>query len=144
MKKLFTSIWQLLRGHFTVLAHAFKHRVTLEYPEKKAELNSRFRGQLNINIDKCIACGTCQKACPCVGALEFKKAEPNEEKPAKPYAESFSIDTAQCIFCGNCVENCPTHALFMTDKYELANYDKKELKLVVTKSTEGKSGEAEK
>jgi formate hydrogenlyase subunit 6/NADH:ubiquinone oxidoreductase subunit I len=33
-----------------------------------------------------------------------------------------------CVFCGLCVDACPFDALFMTNDYELAGYDKESLK----------------
>ena len=35
----------LFEGLFTVFKHLFKRPVTLEYPEKKRELNDNFRGK---------------------------------------------------------------------------------------------------
>lgn len=140
MKTFFVNIWQLIRGFFTVFIHAFRHRVTLEYPEKRAVLNDRFRGCLTIDISKCSGCGICKSVCPCFGVINIEKTVLNDEAinseltSAKPRLSSFSIDTAQCIFCGNCVQNCPNHALVMTQNYELANYDKKALKLVEQKN----------
>ena len=46
--------------------------------------------------DRCIECGSCQKACPegCISA-----------------GSPFFIDQSHCIRCGLCVEKCPTDAI---------------------------------
>lgn len=116
----------LIIGHLTVFKHIFKHPVTLEYPEKKAVLNDRFRGEHALNVEKCTACGTCQRVCPSFGTIEIIK-EKNEE--GKFYSKEYSIDLNKCIFCGNCTQYCPFDAVFMTKNYELADEQKLALKL---------------
>jgi ferredoxin len=39
-----------------------------------------------------------------------------------------NISVHNCVFCGLCVDACPFDALFMTNDYELAAYDKNALK----------------
>jgi NADH-quinone oxidoreductase subunit I len=116
----------LVIGHLTVFKHLFKRPVTLEYPEKKKELNENFRGEHALIFEKCTACGTCQRVCPSFGTIEIEK-EKNTD--GKFYPKSYTIDLNKCIFCGNCVQHCPFGALQMTKKYELANEKKSSLKL---------------
>ena len=42
---MLSGIKGLFDGLFTVFKHLFKRPVTLEYPEKKRELNDTFRGK---------------------------------------------------------------------------------------------------
>jgi len=116
----------LIIGHFTVFKHLFKKPVTLEYPEKRKELNEKFRGVHALYQDKCTACGTCQRVCPSFGTIEIEK-DKNEE--GKFYSKNYTIDLNKCIFCGNCVQYCPFDAIKMTQGYELANTEKSALKL---------------
>jgi len=116
----------LIIGHLTVFKHLFKKPVTLEYPEKKKELNNRFRGIDAFSQEKCTACGTCQRVCPSFGTIEIEK-EKNEE--GKFYSKNYTIDLNKCIFCGNCVQYCPFDAIKMTKGYELADEQKSALKL---------------
>jgi len=127
----YKSLVALILGHLTVFKHLFKAPVTLEYPEKKAKLNDKFRGEHALVSDengrlKCTACGTCQKVCPSFGTIEIQKTK---DENGKFYPEKYTIDLGKCIFCGNCVEYCPFGAIKMTQKYELADEKKSSLKL---------------
>ncbi len=110
----------LLEGLWTVFKHLFKKPVTLEYPEKRREMNNVFRGKLEVS--GCVGCGICQKVCPS-GAITFKKDE-----YGKVYFYKF--DLKKCIFCGNCAFYCPKGAIKMTKYYELACEKSEELELV--------------
>lgn len=129
--KPFRYIVSLVLGHLTVFKHLFKRPVTLEYPEKKAVLNEKFRGELALVTDEngrllCTACGTCQRVCPSFGTIGIEKGK-NEE--GKPCPTDYTIDMNKCIFCGNCVQYCPFGAIVMTKNYELADEKKSSLKL---------------
>lgn len=131
LRKSIKYIVALVLGHLTVFKHLFKPAVTLQYPEQKAKLNDKFRGEHALVSDesgklKCTACGTCQKVCPSFGTIEIEK-DKNEE--GKFYPKKYSIDMGKCIFCGNCVQYCPFGAIIMTKNYELADEKKSSLKL---------------
>ncbi|CCZ50520.1 nADH-quinone oxidoreductase subunit I [Acinetobacter sp. CAG:196] len=109
----------LFAGLFTVFKHLFKRPVTLEYPEKKRELNDNFRGKPV--VEGCIGCGICQKVCP-TGAISFTKDENGK-------VSSYTVDLKKCMFCGNCEYYCPKGAIKLTQEYELATDDIDELVL---------------
>ena len=109
----------LFEGLFTVFKHLFKRPVTLEYPEKKRELNDNFRGKPVVK--GCIGCGICQKVCP-TGAISFTKDENGK-------VSSYTVDLKKCMFCGNCEYYCPKGAIKLTKEYELATDDIDELVL---------------
>lgn len=124
LNNIYKSVLSLVIGHLTVFKHAFKKRVTLEYPEVKPKLNHRFRGKHVFDINKCKACGMCQKVCP-ADAITIVKSERG--------LESYSIDYGKCIFCGNCAFYCNLGAMKMSTDFELATDDKSELKVVFKK-----------
>lgn len=126
LRKYIKYFVALVLGHLTIFKHLFKRPVTLQYPEQKATLNDKFRGEHALDVSKCTACGTCQRVCPSFGTIEIEKAK-NEE--GKFYSKNYSIDLNKCIFCGNCVQYCPFDAIKMTKNYELADSKKSTLKL---------------
>ncbi len=58
--------------------------------------------KLNINQNKCVACGRCINFCP-VGALYKENKELN-------------VDERKCIACGKCTKECPFLALSLEEK----------------------------
>ncbi|MCK4416322.1 MAG: 4Fe-4S binding protein [Thermoplasmatales archaeon] len=52
---------------------------------------------VNIDKEKCTACGACEEACP-VDAIKVN------EKTAE-------VDEENCIDCGTCVDECPVEAI---------------------------------
>lgn len=115
---MLNEIKVLWEGMWTVFKHLFRKPVTLEYPEKRRELNDQFRGKLEVK--GCIGCRICQKVCP-TGAISIEKGA---EKTV------YKIDLKKCIFCGNCVYYCPKAAVRMTQEYELATDKREDLVLM--------------
>lgn len=133
MKKTFnktvSGIIEIARGMFTILKHAFRPAITLEYPEKKPVFSSRIRGRLALTTNhdgnlNCIGCMSCTKVCPCGDLIQIESAKDENNKPV---VNKFTIDVGRCIFCGNCTQVCPKDALIMTDEYELADYSRESL-----------------
>jgi len=133
MKKLInktvSGIIEIARGMFTILKHALRPAITLEYPEKKAVLTSRIRGRLALTTNQegdlnCVGCMSCTKVCPCGDLIQI---ESSKDENNKPVINKFTIDIGRCIFCGNCTQACPKDALIMTDEYELADYSRESL-----------------
>ncbi|MBR1908430.1 4Fe-4S binding protein [bacterium] len=127
IKKIYKSILAIIIGHITVLKHAFKKRVTLEYPEVKPLLNDKFRGEHLFDINKCKACGMCQKVCP-ANAITIIKDENG--------LNEYSIDYKKCIFCGNCYYYCNFNAIMPSSNFELACSSKESLVITFKKAEE--------
>ena len=109
-------------GFKTVMKIGFEKPVTLEYPEKRKELNERFRGKLQIRRNEnnklaCAGCGMCVNNCPAKGVLNIVK---EKDENGKMKVKEFNIDMSQCIFCGNCTQVCPSKVIYMTKEFELA------------------------
>ncbi len=134
LKGVFTATWSGLR-------HLGHPRMTLRYPEQKLDLEGPgyrydprqavglpgFKGRHILHMDKCTGCQLCAIACDGVAvAIEMqqvKKGKPQNKKDIWP-----AVDYGRCVFCGLCVDACPFDALYMTNEYELAAYDKMSLK----------------
>ena len=87
----------------TVVKNLLKKPVTRKYPFVVRDPFPAFRGELVIDIEKCIFCGMCTRKCPsqCL-AVDKEKG-------------TWTCEVGACISCGYCVENCPTKCLSMKD-----------------------------
>jgi NADH-quinone oxidoreductase subunit I len=107
----------------SMLAHTFRKRVTIQYPEHKQPLPPRWRGRIILSRDpdgkeRCVACYLCAAACP-VDCIALQMAE---DETGRRYPSFFRINFSRCIFCGFCEEACPTYAIQLTPEYEMSEY----------------------
>jgi len=139
MREYFKNTWD---GLYTVLVgmritfkHLFTPAVTIQYPEVKVKLPDRVRNRLYVNIDDCIGCDQCARACP-VNCIEIDtvKSIPGEDlgttsngKKKALWVTKFNIDIAKCCYCQLCVFPCPTECIYMTDIYEFAEFERANL-----------------
>ena len=147
MKRYFTDIWEtlttILGGMGIPLVHLIRARndnVTLQYPEERwprPERNIGFehskynviRSRLHVDMDDCIGCLKCERACPvdCI-KIETEKA-PNRGEDIKDIQHigittngtrkalvvtRFDIDMTECCYCNLCTYPCPEECIFMT------------------------------
>lgn len=97
---------------------------TVQFPREKMPIPEVARYQLNVEIDDCIVCDLCAKACPvdCI-TIESVKAtdvigKTSDGSVKRLYAAQFDIDMAKCMYCGLCTVVCPTECITMTDQYD--------------------------
>jgi len=85
----------------TIMRSLVQKEATLAYPFKPMPKDPLVRGQISIEIDKCIFCGICSIKCP-THAITVEKN-----------AKSWEIARFQCIVCGECTAVCPKKCLRM-------------------------------
>ena len=89
----------------TVLKNLLTKYATRLYPFQTKEPFKDVKGELKIEMEKCILCGVCKLRCPsqCIAV----------DKQAK----SWQVDPFSCVYCGICVEVCPVKCLFQEGMY---------------------------
>ncbi|MCB0747067.1 MAG: NADH-quinone oxidoreductase subunit I [Ignavibacteriales bacterium] len=139
MKQYFINTWEglwtVLVGMKITFKHLFDPAVTIQYPDVKPTMPERARNRLFVNMDDCIGCDQCARACPvnCI-SIETLKSTPDDTpgetsqgKKKALWVTKFDIDIAKCCFCSLCVYPCPTECIEMTKVYEFSEFERNDL-----------------
>jgi len=100
-----------------LIRHLVKKPVTLRYPFEKLPPVKGLRGKHVWDSDRCVGCGLCATDCPSFAI----------EMIGKGLTAELKIYLGRCLFCGQCEEGCPRDAIRLTQLYELAESDRKNL-----------------
>jgi NADH-quinone oxidoreductase subunit I len=134
-KDIKDGLWTAMVGMKITFGHLFQKNVTIQYPDEKHFIPDRARNRLYVNMDDCIGCDQCSKACPvnCI-TIETIKALPTDDlgetstgNKKRLWVPKFDIDFAKCCYCGLCVFPCPTECIFMTKAFEFTEYKRNDL-----------------
>ncbi len=122
------------KGFATTLGSAFKKPITVQYPEYKTPVQTRFRGKHMLmrydnGLERCIGCSLCAIFCP-AQAIYVEAAENTDDErysPGERYARRYDINMLRCIYCGYCQEACPTEAIVLGHEYAFSDYTREAL-----------------
>ena len=140
--KSFMTGMKLTWKHF---ANKKELAATLQYPHEKWPIPDRnigfdhseynlIRSRLHVDIDDCIACMQCERACPvdCIKIDSIKPPKDNDydcgmtsnDTQKKMIVSRFTIDMSECMYCNLCVYPCPEECIYMVggpnaDKHEI-------------------------
>jgi NADH-quinone oxidoreductase subunit I len=154
-KHIYQAISSILIGMSITFRHMFQKKVTIMYPEQKLQLPERERNRLFVNIDDCIGCDQCAKACPvsCItietikaipGDIVGKTGTTSQGKKKALFVPKFTIDFAKCCYCQLCVFPCPTECIYMTDVFEFSTFKRTDLLYEFTDMTPEQADEKRK
>ena len=164
MKQYFIDIYDTVKSMMSGMSLTMHHLrnkknlvATLQYPNEKwpkPERNIGFehseynviRSRLHVDIDDCIGCLQCEKACPvdCIKIdtikppkdSDFDCGKTSHDTQKKMIVPRFSIDMSECMYCNLCVYPCPEECIFMVGgpnepkhdiDYEYSKYVKHDL-----------------
>jgi len=100
-----------------VASYFFTKPATAGYPFDKPQLQDNYRGQMELDMKKCVGCGICSRDCPS-GAIQMVDFY-GKKRP------QFRLD--KCLFCYQCADSCTRKAINNSTVYELATVDKASL-----------------
>jgi NADH-quinone oxidoreductase subunit I len=135
VRTYFRDIWKtvhtILVGMRITLRYCFAKTVTLQYPDVAPAIQPRYRGFHFYEIEKCIACDLCAKACP-VDCIYIEKTGPRKIDKETGIAVGgamtrYAIDYAKCMFCALCVPPCPTDCIHMGNLHDMSGYDRESM-----------------
>ncbi len=121
-------MFSILRSIWSTFLHAFRRRVTVQYPEVKPYLPPRYRGRIILSRDadgneRCVACYLCAAACP----VDCIALQATEDGSGRRYPEFFRINFSRCIYCGFCEDACPTYAIQLIPDFEMGEYNRQNM-----------------
>ena len=93
--------------------------VTTKYPAEPAQISDRFRGRPSFNFEKWKDARPAAEVCP-TGAISV--CDEGDSRRV-------TVDYGLCIFCGLCAEASPDQAVQITQEFELASADRRNLML---------------
>src|SRR6188472_4776542 len=104
----YRAFGETLRGLKTTFARVVEGTYTIQYPEEKTPVYTRFRGRHRLHrfddtgLEKCVGCSLCAAACPadCIRVVAAENTPEHRVSAGERYAAVYEINLSRCIFCG--------------------------------------------
>lgn len=130
-RNVYQAIGTVAAGLRVTLPYHFARTVVVQYPDVEPTLQPRYRGFHTYQIERCIACEACAKACPAacisVGKSGPRKIDKTRDIAVGGAITQYTIDYSTCLFCGLCTEVCPTQCLRMGSIHDSSCYRREDL-----------------
>jgi NADH-quinone oxidoreductase subunit I len=130
-RRIYRAIRTVATGMWVTLPYHFARTVVVQYPDVEPTVQDRYRGFHTFQIERCLACEACVKACP-VASIRLAKSGPRKMDKARDLAvggalTQFQIDYTTCLFCGQCADVCSTKSLKMGSLHDGSCYRPEDL-----------------
>jgi len=130
-RNIYRAVRTVAAGLWVTLPYHFARTVVVQYPDVQPTLQGRYRGFHVYQIERCLACEACAKACPagciCLGKSGPRKLDKSRDLAVGGAITEYKIDYNTCLFCGLCTEVCPTECLQMGSIHDNSCYRREDL-----------------
>src|SRR5258708_14533064 len=101
--------------------------VTKAYPAEPAQVSEHFRGRPHFDFEKWADARPAAEVCP-TGAISLRDSDESRE---------VTVDYGLCVFCGLCAEASSDKAVRITQEFELATKNRRNLILTAEYTLNG-------
>ena len=124
LSKLMFPLWGIRAGLYITFQTLFRRKITVQYPEKKIDIDPNYRGKISLLFEPggsreiCISCLQCMRIChvECINII------PRVDENKKRHVGVFDVDLNRCLFCGLCEEVCPESCIVLDPVYAYSTY----------------------